>query len=329
MLAKLALAAGILGWLVYQLRGEDLFTRLVQEPKVWSRLAIAQVTVLAAFSINIVRWYLLVRALDLQFHLGDAFRLGSLGFMLNQVAPGSVGGDLFKAAFIAKEQPGRKTEAVATVVIDRVVGLYAMLLVATCGRGLSRSASESHVGLQTLSTIVAVLAVAATVGLAVILSWDLAAPRLLAAVQRVPLVGHTATRLLTAVAAYRHRRRYLLWAIGLSGVAHVLLVLAFWQLSQGLPVYAPSLSQMMLVGPMSLVAGAIPVTPAGLGTLEAAMDSLFTTVGAAPGDGFLVALAYRVGTYVVASLGGIYYFTARGKVDRLLHDAEELADQIE
>ena len=87
-----------------------------------------------------VRWYLLVRALQLQFRLVDAFRLGFLGYLFNFVVVGSVGGDLFKAIFIAREQPGRRAEAVATVLVDRIVGVYALVLVdqrGDCGRRYS------------------------------------------------------------------------------------------------------------------------------------------------------------------------------------------------
>ena len=84
--------------------------------------------VFCAVSLTFVRWYLLVRALGLNFRLLDAFRLGFLGYLFNFVSVGSVGGDLFKAIFIAREQPGRRTEAVATVLVDRVVGVYALVL---------------------------------------------------------------------------------------------------------------------------------------------------------------------------------------------------------
>src|SRR5262245_50011188 len=114
--AKFTLAFGILAVLFYRLRGQDVFTRLVNEPKNWGALLAAQFLVLAAISLNYVRWYVLVRALELDFRLGDAFRLGSIGMLINQILPaGSVGGDLLKAVFIAREQPGKRTEAVASV----------------------------------------------------------------------------------------------------------------------------------------------------------------------------------------------------------------------
>ena len=63
--------------------------------------------------------------------MADAFRLGFLGYLFNFVSLGSVGGDLFKAVFIAREQHGKRAEAVATVVIDRVIGLYVLFFVAS------------------------------------------------------------------------------------------------------------------------------------------------------------------------------------------------------
>ena len=42
----MAIAAAILGFLVYRLRGEGVFTRLIEEPKDWGRLAVAQCLVI-------------------------------------------------------------------------------------------------------------------------------------------------------------------------------------------------------------------------------------------------------------------------------------------
>ena len=58
----------------------------------------------------------------------EAFRLGSICFLLSFVSPGSVGGDVFKAIFLAQRRPGKRIEAVASVLVDRGVGLYRLLL---------------------------------------------------------------------------------------------------------------------------------------------------------------------------------------------------------
>jgi uncharacterized membrane protein YbhN (UPF0104 family) len=68
--------------------------------------------------------------------------------------------------------------------------------------------------------------------------------------------------------------------------------------------------------------------PGGLGVLEGTLAFLYTVVGSSQADGAIVAFTYRAMTYVVAALGACYYFAARQQVDRLLHDAEDLAENI-
>lgn len=324
--AKLTLAVGILAYLFYSLRGEAVFERLIREPKHWGRLAIAQLLVLVALSLNYVRWFLLVRALGLDFRMGDAFRLGSVGLLLSQVSFGSVGGDLFKAVFIAREQPGKRTEAVASVVIDRVVGLYAMLLVASLGIAIVGDVGSTGALLRTLAGFIFGLAVAGTLGVGLLMVPAVTGRAMRRWLHNVPAVGHTLARLLDAAAAYRDRRGTLFAAIGLACCTHMLLVLAIWSVGRGLPVKAPSLPETFLVGPLSLCAGAIPLTPGGLGTFEAAMDRLYVAVGSQPGDGLLVAITYRVMMYVLAAIGAVYYLSARKKVSEAIHEAEDYAE---
>ncbi len=79
-----------------------------------------------------LRWYLLVRALGLPFRLKDAYRLGFIGMLFNFVIPGAVGGDFVKAAYLCREQ-GTRTGPIASVVVDRIVGLLGLFLLACVG----------------------------------------------------------------------------------------------------------------------------------------------------------------------------------------------------
>ena len=84
---------------------------------------------LAALLLSFVRWFTLVRALGLPFRLRDALRLGFIGNVFNLVIPGAVGGDVIKAAFLCREQ-ARKTQAVASMFIDRALGLLGLFVLA-------------------------------------------------------------------------------------------------------------------------------------------------------------------------------------------------------
>jgi uncharacterized membrane protein YbhN (UPF0104 family) len=328
---KAAVAVGILAYLLFRLQRDDVFQRLIDEPKNWGALAVAQVLVLTGISLNYIRWFLLVRALGLDFRLSDAFRLGSIGMLINQVLPaGSIGGDLFKAVFIAREQPEKRTEAVATVVIDRLVGFYAMTLVASAGYLLGAPDAGARSGaMESLGRIVVGLSIGGTVVIALLLSPLFANPKARTRAEGVPKIGGTLVRLVDAATAYREHRASLLVCILMSCCTHTVFVTSFWFIGRGLPIDGPELAKIFVVGPMSLAAAAMPLTPGGLGVFETALDALYVQVGAPKNDGVLVALTYRVMTYVMAAIGAVYYVSARRTVSQVMHEAEELADDLE
>ena len=262
------------------------------------------------------------------FHCPTRSGCSSLGFLLNQVSLGSIGGDLFKAVFIAREQPGKRTEAVASVLIDRVTGLFAMLLVATVGYVLASRHIDFGATLIALARTVMTLFAIGAVGLALLISPWFPAQKLAQLVADVPKIGPTLVRLIESATAYRRHRIRLMAAILMSCVTHTLFALALWNIGRALPIDAPELGTMFVVVPLSLAAAAIPLTPSGLGTFEAAMDALFVAAGCPGASGFLVAIVYRVMTYVMAVVGAVYYVNARRTVAQVLHEAEENADAV-
>ena len=121
-LGKYALALSLLAWVVSSNwappGGKGLkfvWQRHAVEgvPVGWGYLAGAALCVSFALVMTLVRWFVLVRAQGLPFRFPDALRLGLIGFFFNTFLPGSVGGDIIKAAFLAREQ-NRRTVAVAT-----------------------------------------------------------------------------------------------------------------------------------------------------------------------------------------------------------------------
>ena len=118
-LLKILLPIAVIAWLLSRLEPEQV-TMLREQPKDWGLLIAAFVLTFVAVSLSFLRWWLLVWALGLPFRILDAFRLGFIGYLMNFVSAGAVGGDLVKAFFIAREQPGRRAEAVATVVVEFV-----------------------------------------------------------------------------------------------------------------------------------------------------------------------------------------------------------------
>ncbi len=227
---------------------------------------------------TIVRWYLLVRALELPFTLRDAFRLGFLGFLFNFVSLGSVGGDFFKAIFIAREQHGHRAEAVATVVIDRIIGLYALFLVASAAvliTGLFRSPVRE---IQIICNVTLILTVVGAAGIGLLLMPGFTNGRLSAYVSNLPYVGHVTGRLLNSVRVYRSKLPVLIVTTLMSVGVHCLTTIALFLVSRGLPGVAPGFGAHFLCVPLAVLASAMPLPLSGLGAMEAVLDFLYVHV---------------------------------------------------
>ena len=310
-----------------------MFTKLVEQPKRWSLLLAGLVCTLSATTLTFVRWHLLVRAVGIRIRLLNTLRLGALGYALNFVSLGSIGGDLFKAIFLAHGQPGRRTEAVASVVADRVLGLTTFLVLASLGILTSDLLDRASPALEALCDAILVTAAVALIGAAITLSVPhLSGPRMIAWVHGLPLVGPTAARLLAAVATYRDQKHVLAAAAAISFAANAFNISAVYLVASGLPIERPTYLEHFVIVPVANMVGAIPATPNGLGTREAAVDLLYRTVPRNEhideGVGTMVALAHRVTEMTVAVLGLLYYLSHRREVREVYHEAEEVAEEV-
>ena len=164
-------------------------------------------------------WYLLVRTLHMRFHLSDAFRLGFLGYSFNFVSVGSVGGDLFKAFFIAREQPGRRTEAVATVVVDRLVGFYALLLVASLAI-LFGSVRHSVPAVKAICNMTLLVTAIGGVGLVLMLLPGFTSGNMAEFLCGLPRIGGTCERLIESFRMYRGSPLVMLGILAMSMGVH-------------------------------------------------------------------------------------------------------------
>jgi hypothetical protein len=329
---KLALAGAILLYLIAQAR--DGFAKIAEHRINWLMLAAAMGCTFVAATLSFVRWHLLIRALGIAIRLVDTLRLGALGLALNFVSPGSIGGDFFKAIFLAHGQPGRRTEAVATVVADRMLGLLTMLMWASAGILVTGLAAASTIPVRVLCRTILVTTAVCWTGAALLLFIPaLSGERVSRRFEQVPLVGRTASRLLGAVRVYRTQHRTLLSAFGISAVMALFFVTSFYLVARGLPVHEPTWAEHLVIVPTAGLVGAIPITPSGLGTTELAVEELYETMpggdGNRKGEGTLVALARRATELAVALVGLVFYLTHRRQVEEVFEEAEEVADAEE
>jgi len=127
--AKLAFVGGILLYLVYS--GKLRLEALADLRHSWIWLVYAFALFLPQFFLCAVRYRLLLGALKLPGSLGQAFSWTMIGSFFDLAMPLSNGGDLVKAYYVARHAGrGRRSLAVLSVLLDRIVGLLALFVFA-------------------------------------------------------------------------------------------------------------------------------------------------------------------------------------------------------
>lgn len=330
---KIGISAAILVvlcWKGWQSLKEDpaAFEQLVHQPKHWLPIGVAVATCLSAVVITILRWRTLVVALGMPFPVRDALRLGFVGYLLNFTLS-VVGGDLVKVVGIAHRNPQRKAAAAATVVVDRLIGMYALFVVgavASLFLDFSQIADPTQrVVVERICLSIRAASLIGTAAFLLVLLPGFATSSLWEILRSIPKVGGGLMNMLEAVRMYRRQPLLLVALIALSLTTHSMFAFAICLIGWGLPGPDPSVAANFIVAPVSMAASAAPL-PGGVGAFEATFAFMYQALS--PADvakvqGLVIAVAYRAITLFIAAIGGIYYVLDRREVKQLLEEAKE------
>lgn len=324
-LGKYGLAVALLTFVIWQ--NWPALSAAVEKPLQPGPLAIAIALGLVAVLITFLRWYVLVRAQDLPFSLWNALRLGMVGYFLSTFLPGAIGGDIVKAAFLAKEQ-SRRTVAVATVLIDRAIGLLGLFyLVAITGSifyfiGDPCLENRTLRGLLFASLGVVVGSIVTWLLMGLLPEWR--AQKFATRLESVPKVGHSLAEVWRAVWMYRRKLSYVVASIALALVAQVCMVCGFYASSHVFldtdgSVATPSLAEHFLIVPVGLTVQALAPVPGGAGVGELGFGALYYLVlGTKAGEarGVLASLVSRVIGWGLGLVGFIFYLVMKPSLPR-------------
>lgn len=322
---KYLFAFSLLGWVVavnwnphggFGLRRIFEAHALGRAPIRYGVFSLAVVLALAAAGLTFCRWYVLVRAQELPFRFPELLRLGAIALFFNAFLPGSVGGDVVKATLLARH-PGRREAAVATVLFDRVVGLWSLAgFAALAGAALWAAGLLGGDAERPSKTLVVVSGITAGLGL---LFWarlgrsprwtDWFANHL----ARLPRIGKSAAALWRAGCLYRQRPASVLVAVLLSWAGQVLFVMTFYLCAVTLVPSAndvevvPGLAEHFLIVPAGLVIRAVPLFPGAAGIAELGFAGLYQWFGRPAAGGVQAALVHRMVGWLLGFFGYLVY----------------------
>jgi uncharacterized protein (TIRG00374 family) len=327
LLAKLAVATG---FLYYLLRSGQLdLGRLVDrlsEPGSWVWIVATQGLVFSILYCCAIRWYLLLRAQGIQYRLREIFSLTMIGFFFNQFVPGSTGGDLVKAYYVATERRDLRAAGITTVALDRVIGMVVLVGMAGGAILFNLTWIRTDPYLHFLAGFIAAGLLIFFVASLLFFNERLRRVGWLrAAVGRLPFQAQL-RNMQESVYLYREYPGTILLVVALSCCVQVSVVLASYFLYLALGGGEVGLVSFFFLVPIAHLAMAVPISPpGGLGVGEWAFAELFRKVGYA--DGGLIALLQRINWYLWAFAGAVCFLGKRKSVRRaiaLAHAADDL-----
>lgn len=116
-------------WLVVRMLDWSSVGRILGHAD-WRLLATASSLTILPVILLSVRWHLFIRQQGISVSGKSVFFLTWAGQFFNTVLPGNTGGDFVKIFHLCRISPHRKAGAVASVVVDRLVALAALLVLA-------------------------------------------------------------------------------------------------------------------------------------------------------------------------------------------------------
>jgi uncharacterized protein (TIRG00374 family) len=310
---KFFFAAAIIAWLIHS--GKLDLASLVQLLK--------PTTIVIGFALAVTnlilcneRWRQLLQAQNIHLSRMNAWRLTTIGTFFNFVVPGGVGGDVIKSFYIARENPSHRMASVVTVAMDRLIGLFTMVLMALAVMACNWEKVAPHAEL--LYTFYFLL----LIGIAFCFFWAITFSRRFSTtsglfnwiekiLNKLPH-GHRLFNMLKALSAYSENKKIFFRILLISFLAQCFSVSLFVFIGNALGYSEVPFSVYFFVVPIGFMVTAIPISPAGVGIGQAAFYYLFNlAMGTKTSMGTTAVTAFQCLQFLVGLFGAWYYITMR------------------
>lgn len=308
VIAKLVLCFGLLGWLIAS--GRLDLARLAVVPFSWD-IVLVVVFLLASMVLQAIRWQWLLRIQGIVAPFREILQLSWVGYFAAIFLPGGAGGDVAKAYLIARARTSGRTRAVSTVLVDRFVGLYSLLLLGCASFAWLALHDEVNPAIMSIAGFTLALTLALT-AMPLVFAWR-------------PIRGllwHVMPRALwnslrESWISYHGSKRAIALCLLISLVSNSLVLASLAAAADALELAVP-LARIFLVGPVIVLANSLPITPGGTGVGEVTGERLFSLLGLSGGAEMM--LLVRIVLVLTSLPGGLLW--AAKKRPRKTPDAE-------
>ena len=303
--------------------GPQSLWEALQKINLWWFVA-AVISAGSPFFLGIMRWRWILNVQGLYVRLSRLYSIGFIGMFFNAFMLGSTGGDVIKALYVAHETHHKKAEAVATVVVDRLIGLLVLFVITLIMMALfyRRVFDDPKLFWFAVATLGVVLS---TVLATVIGLWRGFAdrlPGLRSWLKRMPRYD-TLRRMVDAYRVYASHPTVLGKTVLISFGVHFFSMLSIVCVGQGLGVHSAKLIDYYLYLPIINSVTAVPITISGFGVREGMYITMFREVGVDEQVALVMSLLGYLATLFWSIVGGGFFLTHRKE----LPPTEQMKDE--
>lgn len=317
-LLRIMVSLAAIGLVVFSMKGKFLESLAILRSEVilnWFVLAL--VTYLAAQTLLALRLFNILRLHEIRMRFGEVCYLVFIGLFFNLFFPSAVGGDVAKTYFVYKHS-GKKLESLTSVIVDRLIGLIALMSMAAGAvflfRDQIRDPNIRYIVYITTGMLILGLLFLGNKGfarsfrsLAVLIpsfQWR----------EKLSILYH-------GLHAYRHHLKALAFAVLLSLIGQALFVLVHYWMTLSLGVHLSPWIFFVLV-PVVAIASMAP-SLGGLGVREAGLMYAFQRF--LPSErAFALSLLVDCAIYGCGLIAGVIFSLRGGLKPKVIHEMEEL-----
>lgn len=227
------------------------------------------------------RWNLVLKGMNLSIPFKRVMHLNLVGFFFNTIAPGAVGGDLVKAYYLFREQEsGKRTPAMLAIFLDRVLGLYAVFIIAA----FSVFAFYSHFTESKMLSTIALIAVGGFSAMTLVFTFlffsrSPAENNIIYRFLNRPYPGFSfLQKIFLSFFLLKQNPGYFFKAVFI-GVLFQLSYMGFYCFVTLRLGHTFSYPDFAAIFPVGFLISALPIAPGGLGVGHLAFDQLFNIIG--------------------------------------------------
>lgn len=311
LVPKLGVSIVLLALLVADVRraDPDALRALRDTSPSWAWLTLGWACQYTTLALGVFRWRAILTVLGVESPIGSLFRYATFAYTVDFAALGTAGGDLTKAILLARERHAERAPLVASVILDRIAGLHALITIVAVVAllGPARDAALR------ITQHVLILGAVITNGLVVTI-W--LTPALTDWLSRASAAwgaaGAVLRAIISGIGVVRDRPLALIPILLVNVSVVTLFILGFYFVGVGTPGAAPTFAEQWQIVPLAMLTALLPLPGGHLGALDYAMSFLavgFSAGRVAPIHGLVVVMLSRLTSLSVAVAGVALYAT--------------------